>query len=1063
MGAPIYLVSACASGEEFVAAFRRYADKNGLFIPIGDPLPPGSRSRFAVTLRDGGVMVEGEAEIVSSGRAPSVLHGRVGMTLRFVQPDDASRTTLSELEKARLAMKPAPPSVPPRPADIPAEPRPVPPPVQGRIDAVNALAECVAIGDVSGLGAPLPPVALPPPKPGPRFVMPAIPAARTAPGTSPPGTLGVAPRPAPAPRPSTAPLPIAVPRPDDRAAAEPPAVTPRATPQPDRLRSAERTAAPDPVSGLSRTMTAIEVAPGPASDTMVAVSPPATLPAEPSLLPEASGRFDRGPMSATMTAVPVPSPNPPSAPTVIGGPVVPVDDDDSGRTQIHAGAPRPTPPPPGVAGGAEGKAPRGIDTAPLHADARPTLPPFDVAQTLRDPPVRSLEPRPGPQVPVTMHGMPLELRPPAPPLHADLEITEPTDISMPPEPPSSPSAELPTEPAPSTDPEAAALASAAMPSIEPEAALVSAATPSAEIDAPALAVDEAPSSELPAEPSGPQSIEPAPEDPDAPPRPPSVQIETLEIQESDAITHELSAEPEPDAAAGRPRRTVVGVAVQPTGVLIPPAPATRRAAIPAAPAGPDEPTTIRAGDPAIDAAAPTVPPGSDQLSAAEPPLDEPVSAAPAAITGALPSGDWTIALDPAAPGGWSPPRHAVPRHLLAGIPAAPALAGPNPDDAASPTPLQRPSEMPAVEPKVQIDPTLIEPAHASLSMASSPDLAGSAPELAMYARDPGHEAVEAPALHMMMAVPQPGPYAPQHGSPMHGGPLPGYPLEPPYARMPGGLPPGVVSADASAFGAVRYPPMPSQVRRRHLVIMLVTAVVAVLLGIAAMLLFRRPTPPVSPGAQGDDRSGGIETPSSGEPARGPDSPPPGDPAAAPPGAAPAAAVTTPPGTPASPGSGRPDPAHAAAPAAAPGACYADVSSVPAGAEIVLDQASVIGTTPQRVALPCGHPVELLVRKPHLVPSTHTITPTPEGTAVQFVLVRQTFLVKVSSTPPGATVTLGGKSLGVTPTMVKVPAFESSTLSIARDGYETESETVAPRGNGTAVHTVLRKAEHKKPR
>src|SRR5215468_1018843 len=218
MGAPIYLVSACVSGEEFVAAFRRYADKNGLFIPISEPLPPGARHRFAVALRDGGVMIEGEAE-------------------------DASRTTLSELERARLAMKPPPPSMPPRPAAIPDEPRPVPPPVQGRIDAVNALAECVAIGDVSVLGPPLPPVTLPPPKAGPKFVMPAIPASRAAPGTSPPGTLGVAPRAAAAPRPSTAPLPIAIPRPDDRAAAEPPAVTPRATPQPDRLRSG----APDPV------------------------------------------------------------------------------------------------------------------------------------------------------------------------------------------------------------------------------------------------------------------------------------------------------------------------------------------------------------------------------------------------------------------------------------------------------------------------------------------------------------------------------------------------------------------------------------------------------------------------------------------------------------------------------------------------------------------------------------------------------------------------------------------------------------------------------------------------
>src|SRR5260221_602832 len=110
MGAPIYLVSACTSGEEFVAAFRRYADKNGLFIPISEPLPSGGRTRFAVTLRDGGVMIEGEAEIVSSARTPSVLHGRIGMTLRFLDPDEASQTTLAELVRARLAMKPAPPS-----------------------------------------------------------------------------------------------------------------------------------------------------------------------------------------------------------------------------------------------------------------------------------------------------------------------------------------------------------------------------------------------------------------------------------------------------------------------------------------------------------------------------------------------------------------------------------------------------------------------------------------------------------------------------------------------------------------------------------------------------------------------------------------------------------------------------------------------------------------------------------------------------------------------------------------------------------------------------------------
>jgi hypothetical protein len=130
---------------------------------------------------------------------------------------------------------------------------------------------------------------------------------------------------------------------------------------------------------------------------------------------------------------------------------------------------------------------------------------------------------------------------------------------------------------------------------------------------------------------------------------------------------------------------------------------------------------------------------------------------------------------------------------------------------------------------------------------------------------------------------------------------------------------------------------------------------------------------------------------------------------------------------------------------------------------VLGQAGVIGTTPQRVALPCGGPVELVIRKPRMAPSTRTVTPTPEGVPVKVALARQTFLVKVSSTPEGATITLNGRSLGVTPTTIKVPAFESSTLNLAKDGYEIEVEKVAPRKDGSIVRTVLRRLERKKQR
>jgi hypothetical protein len=107
-GPPLYLVSACGSAEEFVAAFRRYADRTGLFIPATAPLPAGRRGRIALTLKDGGVMIEGEAEILQSSAKPTVLHGRPGMTVKFIEPDEASKTVIGELEKARLAMKHAP-------------------------------------------------------------------------------------------------------------------------------------------------------------------------------------------------------------------------------------------------------------------------------------------------------------------------------------------------------------------------------------------------------------------------------------------------------------------------------------------------------------------------------------------------------------------------------------------------------------------------------------------------------------------------------------------------------------------------------------------------------------------------------------------------------------------------------------------------------------------------------------------------------------------------------------------------------------------------------------------
>lgn len=956
-GAPIYLVSACSSGDEFVAAFRRYADKNGLFIPIAEPLPPGRRNRFAVTLRDGGVMIEGEAEIVSSARAPSLVHGRVGMTLRFVTPDEPSRTTLAELEKARLAMKPPPPSVPPRPSEIPAEPRPVPPPIQGRIDAVNALAECVAIGDTSVLGPPLPAA---PPKAAPRSAPPTTPpAVRSTPGAlPPPAELGVAP--VPRRTPPTVPPVIArtdgetrSPIPDPIPA---PIPTPRATPQREQMRAAEA-AARSRLTGRTRTVSGTPPAPplsppaavpiatpaagidrGPTSETMIAAVPPAP--------PPGLGREMAG--GVTMNAVPLPAVTSPSSPTEIGGAlVVPIEDEISGRTQIHAGAPKPvTQIPSGAIAGA----------APPRAHA--------------EPPPRSAALAPA----VTVIGVPMTPRSPAQ-LGPDIEIAEPTDISMPPELPNASSTGL-------------------------------------------IAV---PDSSAPLVPL------------------------------TDART---AADTDDDS--GRRRQTRLGVVVAPDGMMVLPAMPSGPVAQPDAEAlAADEPTGDQPvlGDSTIDEPTPSTPwtggaPGEPTPAPTEPSAQPPRRTPPAG----LPSGDWTIALDPDAPDGWSAPFPTVPAAAAAAAKLADAAEAPSPE------------KLPDAEPKVQIDPTLIEPAQSLGSMTGLGSATGTGLALSdtvLYAASATNEtAPELAALAMPMQqmsmlpqqIPQqmpvmampPTAYPPHgHGAPIgHGGPVAAYPPDavyPPMLMAPAVLLPGQF-ADAQYAGELAR----MERARRRLIILLASAVVVVLLGIIALLVFGSPRDASTPAAAATPIA--PSPPSPATPSTAPPAP------ATPPAAAPVAPAPTP-----ADGSG-----HAAA-AAAPAECYADVRSQPPGADIVIDENRIIGTTPTRVALPCGAPIDLVLKKPRLTPVIRTVTPTPEGAVVQVALGKQSFLVKVSTVPPGATITVGGKSLGVTPTVIKLPAFEASELSLTKDGYEPDTETVAPKTNGAAVHSVLRKLDRKRPR
>ncbi len=1258
-GAPIYLVSACTSGEEFVAAFRRYADKHGLFVPIKEPLAAGRRCRLAVTLKDGGVMIEGEAEIVSSARTASVLHGRAGMTLRFLEPDDASKTMLRDLEKARLSMRPAPPTMSPRPAEIPAEPRPVPPPVQGRIDAANALAECVAIGDTDAPAptAPIAPVVPPPKKAGPRFVAPMVPAVPAIPAA--PTALGLGA--AASLRPPTAPQPIASAKTDERKTSIPPSIAPRAPLQPEQPHNGlEQRSDPEPaplsISGFSKTMTAVApiLDPGPTSDTFVAVAPPeppaptppaATLraarptsetfvavapPEPPAPTPTAATLPAARPTSETFVAVappepPAPTPTaatlpaarpiaatPPAALSTAPTPTVATPPAALFTTSTPTAATPPaalfttstptaaTPPaalfttstptaatPPAATPVAPRRAvempaaiPRPI-TKPQPAEVRPRRTPSDTLTAVPIPGTTS------PSAPTDIGGVLVDLQPPTDSvvsavLQDDLSGRTQVHAGVPPrDPPAVPARDVPPAPIdglagrPPTRAEIAttqrgpALARAqpqpqpSRPPEAPEPKQKLALEPELEIDDGAPADSEAalarggathigmPPIPRGTAPASPLAAVPRPAPPIVAPERPA--IPEVEIAEPTDLSLGPPEPPEPvleppsqEAVAPEPpepvtrqqRKTVIGVVIPPSGVSVLPAsaPATASDAGDAgdaslqaagestgaarvvavdlavditAPAAPPEPQLPPAVEEATPSAAWTMSPDS----ATPPTAPDQALAAPAApaTPATLPSGDWTIALDPQAPDGWSEPFEMIsPEHLTDAPPSGPvpaAVAPPAPRDPVPKRPTPRPDVLPLVEPKVQIDPTLIEPLKpievAPPLRPMPPDAPlgpmpldnpfqhapSSSVDMPSYGPPPGAVDPAPPLTNLRPPPLQPSPFVMQHGQPTaHTGEAPAYPMDPSYQMVPvPGLPaPEPLTAAGSGLGDPysSETALPVRTGRRRAIIVIVSALVAVVIGIVLLLLFGGKHAAGTPPGTAVDKAPSMPVePKPTEPTTSPPAPTNAGPsatAAPPPNPAPDrpanAPLNLPDPAPATPKPSTASPAPAAGNATAAGSnavasavspeastCFAEVSSAPAGAEIVIDQTNVIGTTPQKVTLPCGNPVELVIRKGHFVPSVQTITPTTDGMKIKVVLIKPTFQVKVSSTPAGATITMNGKSLGVTPTMIKIPAFEASALIITKDGYATETENVTPKSNGVAVHSTLKKLDRKKPR
>jgi hypothetical protein len=137
-------------------------------------------------------------------------------------------------------------------------------------------------------------------------------------------------------------------------------------------------------------------------------------------------------------------------------------------------------------------------------------------------------------------------------------------------------------------------------------------------------------------------------------------------------------------------------------------------------------------------------------------------------------------------------------------------------------------------------------------------------------------------------------------------------------------------------------------------------------------------------------------------------------------------------------------------------CTANLVSVPPGAEVAFDNGSAIAHTPATIDVPCGKKVKVVFRKESMFAQARFVTGGDTPADVRMTLVHLPFTVKISSTPAGAAITIDGKVVGVTPTALKLPAFETSTLVFTKDGYDPVTEKVTAKTQSFSVRASLKK-------
>jgi PEGA domain len=180
----------------------------------------------------------------------------------------------------------------------------------------------------------------------------------------------------------------------------------------------------------------------------------------------------------------------------------------------------------------------------------------------------------------------------------------------------------------------------------------------------------------------------------------------------------------------------------------------------------------------------------------------------------------------------------------------------------------------------------------------------------------------------------------------------------------------------------------------------------------------------------------------------------------------AAVVVPPPAptpAPAAPPAPKPSPTPAAAPAAATGeGCVAKITTNPPGARATMGPVQ-LGVTPLPEAhLPCIGTLVLDRARYERVEQQVALEPGRPG-AIDVPLSRPTALLTVSSTPPGAVVSVNGLVVGKSPVSLKVPGYTVASVAVAMGGYKPWQKKVYVKERKHAVSAPLVEVAKPKPK